>query len=32
MLHAALAVQHHLEARDAEIDGILAEIRDPRTT
>ena len=31
VLHTALAIQHHLEAQDAEIEGILAEIRELRT-
>jgi hypothetical protein len=28
VLHTALAIQHHLEAQDAEIEGILAEVRE----
>ena len=31
VLHTALDIQHHLEAQDAEIEGILAEVRQLRT-
>jgi hypothetical protein len=32
VLHTALDIQRHLEAQDAEIEGILAEVRQLRTT
>jgi hypothetical protein len=32
VLHTALDIQQHLQAQDAEIEGILAEVRQLRTT
>jgi hypothetical protein len=32
MLHTALDLQQHLQAQDAEIEGILAELRQLRAT
>jgi hypothetical protein len=32
VLHTALDIQQHLQAQDAEIEGILAEVRELRAT